>query len=81
MNFEWDPAKADSNLRRHGVDFVDAIGAVLDPDRIEDEDLRFDYDEERTQIIGMAARGVLRRRNLSKHPDLPHHLGAQSNTT
>ena len=46
-------------MRKHGVDFLDAIGAVLDPDRIEDEDTRFVYDEQRTQIIGMAARGIL----------------------
>ena len=29
MEFEWDPAKAASNLRKHGVDFADAV-AVFD---------------------------------------------------
>jgi uncharacterized DUF497 family protein len=24
MHFEWDPDKADANLGKHGVDFVDA---------------------------------------------------------
>ncbi|MGB3310960.1 MAG: BrnT family toxin [Nodosilinea sp.] len=24
MKFEWDPAKADSNLRKHGVSFEEA---------------------------------------------------------
>ena len=29
--YEWDPRKADSNLRKHGVDFADAV-AVLEDD-------------------------------------------------
>ena len=41
-DFEWDPAKAAANLRKHGVDFADAAttfedsGAVTvrDPDAI-----------------------------------------------
>ncbi len=59
VNFDWNLTKADLNLRKHGVDFLDAIAAVLDPDRIEDEDMQFVYDEQRTQVIGMTARGVL----------------------
>jgi hypothetical protein len=31
MDFEWDPAKADSNRRKHGIDFADAIGVFEDP--------------------------------------------------
>lgn len=31
MEFEWDEAKAASNLRKHGVDFADAIGVFDDP--------------------------------------------------
>jgi uncharacterized DUF497 family protein len=30
MEFEWDPAKARTNLRRHGVAFPDAVGAFDD---------------------------------------------------
>jgi len=26
LYFEWDPLKADANLDKHGVDFLDAIG-------------------------------------------------------
>lgn len=29
MDFEWDPRKATSNLRKHGIDFADAA-TVLD---------------------------------------------------
>lgn len=31
MGFQWDPAKARTNLRKHGVDFADAIGVFEDP--------------------------------------------------
>jgi uncharacterized DUF497 family protein len=31
VEFEWDPAKAASNLRKHGVDFTDAA-TVFDDD-------------------------------------------------
>lgn len=59
MRYEWDRAKATSNLRLHGVDFVDAIPALEDPNRIEEADDRFDYSEERDVVIGMARGGLL----------------------
>jgi hypothetical protein len=31
MAFEWDPAKARANLRKHAVDFADAVGVFEDP--------------------------------------------------
>jgi uncharacterized DUF497 family protein len=45
-------AKAAENLRKHGVDFADAIAALEDPNRVEEIDDRFAYDEERIQVIG-----------------------------
>lgn len=30
MDYEWDPDKAASNERKHGIKFVDAIGAIED---------------------------------------------------
>jgi uncharacterized DUF497 family protein len=59
VQYEWDKVKAVSNLRLHGVDFRDAIGALEDPDRIEDADDRFDYGEERDLVIGMSSEGIL----------------------
>jgi uncharacterized DUF497 family protein len=55
VNYE----KAISNLRKHGVDFVDAIGALEDRNRLEQIDAGFEYGEERLQIIGMAQRSIL----------------------
>ena len=31
MDYEWDPAKAGANLRKHRVDFADAVGVFDDP--------------------------------------------------
>ena len=52
-------AKPPITLRKHFVDFVDAIEALEDPNRLEEIDTRFAYDEERMQVIGMAHRDVL----------------------
>lgn len=34
MEFEWDSAKNDENLRKHGLDFFEAQRAFLDPKRV-----------------------------------------------
>ncbi len=49
MEFEWDDEKAASNLRKHGVSFVNAADA-LRSDRlvVEKLDMDGDYGEERT---------------------------------
>jgi len=30
MQYQWDAKKADSNLRKHGIDFADAVGVFED---------------------------------------------------
>jgi uncharacterized DUF497 family protein len=35
MAFEFDPAKSDANLRKHGIGFLEAQGLWLDPDLVE----------------------------------------------
>jgi uncharacterized protein len=59
VQYEWDNGKAAENLRKHGVDFVDAIVALEDTNRLEEIDTRFEYGEERIQVIGMARGDVL----------------------
>lgn len=34
MGFQWDPAKARLNLRKHAVDFADALGVFEDADAL-----------------------------------------------
>jgi uncharacterized DUF497 family protein len=59
VKYEWDNGKAAENLRKHGVDFADAVAALEDPNRLEEIDDRFVYGEERVQVIGMAHNKVL----------------------
>ena len=59
MEYEWDAAKAAENRRRHGIDFTDSIAAIEDPNRLEEIDGRFEYGEERIQVLGMAVGNVL----------------------
>jgi uncharacterized protein len=59
VEYEWDNSKAAVNLSKHGVDFLDAIAALQDPNRVEEIDLRFEYGEERIEVIGMARGKVL----------------------
>ena len=58
MNIEFDPAKAASNLTKHGVSFEEAKTVLLDPQSLvrEDEDAQ---DEQRWVMVGMSAAGRL----------------------
>lgn len=51
--FEWDPAKAAANLRKHGVSFEIAIRAFADPFALTEQD-RVESEEHRWQTLGMA---------------------------
>jgi len=57
--FEWDENKNIKNLKKHGIDFSDAITIFDDDDRVEVYDNRNAYGEERIQVIGEAKPGVL----------------------
>lgn len=57
MQYEWDNAKESLNRRKHGVDFLTAIAALEDPNRLED----FEQvgSEGRVRTIGAAYGNVL----------------------
>lgn len=59
MEFEWDEEKRESNLDKHGIDFVAATAVFDDPNAIETYDEEHSIDEDRYQIIGEAAPGIL----------------------
>ncbi len=52
MEFEWDEAKRLTNLRKHGIDFID-IPAVFDGDTVTVEDDRYSYAEQRFVTFGL----------------------------
>jgi len=53
IKFEWDAAKADANIRKHGVGFDTATHAFADPFAILQQD-RIENGELRWQTLGMA---------------------------
>lgn len=55
MNYQWDINKAASNLRKHSVDFADAVLVFADELAITTEDKR--STEERFIIIGLDVLG------------------------
>lgn len=53
VRFEWDPAKAAANQRKHGVSFETATRVFADPNAIFEQDRSVDG-EPRWQAIGVA---------------------------
>jgi uncharacterized DUF497 family protein len=58
-SFSWDTAKAARNLRKHGVTFVEASSAVLDPLRKVLADPAHSFGEERQFVLGRSELGRL----------------------
>ena len=52
MHYEWEEAKRQSNLRKHGLDFADAW-QVFESVVVTDYDDRHDYGEDRWSAIGL----------------------------
>ena len=54
-DFEWDPVKAETNVRKHGIDFAD-VTAVFDDDRaLTMPDILTAVDEQRLLTLGRDA--------------------------
>src|SRR3546814_2405497 len=52
MRFSWHPAKAESNLRKHGISFETAASAFADPFALSVHD-RIEGGEQRWQTLGL----------------------------
>jgi uncharacterized DUF497 family protein len=55
--FDWDPRKAQSNRRKHGVSFEEAATAFLDPDGLDGEDLEHSESEPRRLRLAKSGSG------------------------
>ncbi len=58
-SFEWDEAKESLNIAKHGVNFVLAQKAFLDPHRVVAENLHHSVAEKRYFCIGAVQSGIL----------------------
>ena len=52
VEFEWDPSKRDSNLEKHGIDFVLARFVFDDPDHLTELAMMTPYGEVRWKAVG-----------------------------
>lgn len=53
-DFEWDPAKAAANLKKHRVSFFEAATVFLDPNVLIETDQSHSVDELRASAIGFS---------------------------
>jgi uncharacterized protein len=54
MRFTWSERKRATNLKDHGLDFIDAP-RVFEGETFTFEDARFDYGEQRFETLGLLA--------------------------
>lgn len=59
MEFEWDPAKAESNVEKHGVNFADAVTVFGDPPEVTIPDRDHSEGESRFLSLGCSGQGRL----------------------
>ena len=59
MEFEWDQTKAESNQRKHGVSFTEAMTVFADPLSLTAYDPDHSQDEDRFITMGMSVDGRL----------------------
>ena len=57
MAFEWDPDKAESNDRKHGVRFSEALNVFNDDHAITINDDESDSEEQRFVTLGVGIKG------------------------
>ena len=58
MKFEWDEAKRQANIKKHGIDFAD-VPPMFDGAIVTIEDERFEYDETRYVTLGLLSARVI----------------------
>jgi uncharacterized DUF497 family protein len=59
FQFDWDEAKADTNMRKHRVTFEMAATVFLDPHLVTLADIVHSHTEDRWFSLGMARSGAL----------------------
>ena len=57
--YDWDKAKADLNVRKHGISFVEASLAMDDPRMVDEFDDRENYGEDRFIAYAMSEQSML----------------------
>jgi hypothetical protein len=77
--FEWDDAKNVINIRKHGIDFVDATEVFEHPMLILRDDREY-YDEERWTGIGLMQMHTIVVVYVEKHNNIIRLISARKAT-
>jgi len=77
MQFEWDPAKAASNLKKHGISFEVAREVFEDPDAVEAYDKEHSQTEARFILIGIGANQVVVVIHTTRHHNVYRIISAR----
>ena len=78
--FMWDPAKATSNFRKHGVSFEEALPVFGDPLARIHDDPRHSNREGREIIVGHSTRGRLLLVSFTERPGVIRLISARRAT-
>jgi uncharacterized DUF497 family protein len=73
--FDWDVKKDKENQRKHGIPFVVAQRAFLDPHRVIAEDVSHSSEEDRFYCIGKVDEGIMTVR-FTYRDDIIRIIGA-----
>jgi hypothetical protein len=80
VDFEWDTAKAEQNLAKHGVSFEEATTALRDPLSATGPDPDHSLGEERFVTFGVSSRGRLLVVAHTGHEDIIRIISAREAT-
>ncbi len=78
--FEWDPVKAEANVRKHGVTFDEASTVFGDPLNLLMADPDHSLDEERYLLLGMSNRRMLLVVTFAERPPRTRLISARRAT-
>lgn len=77
MQFEWDPAKNDSNIAKHNIAFADAIRVFLDPRVLVRAGINPPYDEARWVAVGSVDGNTYAVVYTDRSPDIRRIISAR----
>ncbi len=80
MIYEWDPAKAAANLKKHKVSFDEAKTVFDDPLYVDFLDPDHSYDEHRFLIVGESRHGRLLIVSYTERGDVTRLISARDVT-
>lgn len=78
--FEWDPVKAEANVRKHGVTFDEASTVFGDPLNLLMADPDHSLDDERYLLLGMSTRRRLLVVAFAERPPRTRLISARRTT-